>query len=128
MCSSTPESDTYALSNAILDRNKKAAFAALDEMKRQRLDCTMIVGMMAKTYSELLAVVSLKDDGVDTAEIESTTGIHPYKVKSYIRASRLFKSGAPAAILGELSRVDVGMKYGGSMGYTAIEMFISKCL
>ena len=128
VCSSTPESDTFALSNAILDRNKRAAFAALEEMKRQRLDCTMIVGMMAKTYSELLTVVCLKDDGVDVSEIESTTGIHPYKVKSYMRASKLFKAGAPAAILGELSRVDVGMKYGGIMGYTAIEMFISKCL
>lgn len=128
VCSSTPESDTFALSNAILDRNKRAAFAALDEMKRQRLDCTMIVGMMAKTYSELLSVVSLKEDGVDQSEIESITGIHPFKVKSYIRASRLYKAGAPAAILGELSRVDVGMKYGGVTGYTAIEMFISKCL
>ena len=128
VCSSTPESDTFALSNAILERNKRAAFAALDEMKRQRTDCTMIVGMMAKTYSELLSVTSLKDDGVDVSEIESATGIHPYKVKSYLKASRLFKAGAPAAILGELSRVDVGMKWGGVTGYTAIEMFISKCL
>lgn len=128
VCSSTPESDTFALSNAILDRNKRAAFAALDEMKRQRLDPTVIVGMMAKTYSELCTVVSLKDDGTDVSEIESVSGIHPYKVKSYVRAARLFKPGAPAAILGELSRVDVGMKFGGVTGYTAIEMFISKCL
>ena len=128
VCSSTPESDTFALSNAILDRNKRAAFSAMDEMKRQRLDPTIIVGMMAKTYSELLTVISLKDDGVDSAEIESVTALHPFKVKSYIRASRLFKAGAPAAILAELSRVDVGMKFGGVMGYSAIEMFISKCL
>ena len=128
VCSSTPESDTFALSNAILERNKRAAFAALDEMKRQRLDPTVIIGMMAKTYSELLTVVSLKEDGVDISEIESTTSIHPYKIKSYVRASRLFKAGAPAAILGELSRVDVGMKWSGVTGYSAIEMFISKCL
>lgn len=128
VCSSTPESDTFALSNAILERNKRAAFAALDEMKRQRLDCTMIIGMMAKTYSELLSVISLKEDGVDVSEIESVTALHPFKVKSYIRAARLFKAGAPAAILSELSRVDVGMKWGGVTGYAAIEMFISKCL
>jgi hypothetical protein len=70
----------------------------------------------------------LKDEGLDAPEIETATGIHPFKVKSYMRAARLFKSGAPAAILGELSRIDVGMKFGGVTGYTALEMFISKCL
>lgn len=126
--SSTPECDTYALSNAILERSKRAAFTALEEMKRDRSEPTVIVGMMVKTYSELLAVTMLKDDGADVSTIESALGIHPFKVKSYLKAARLFKAGAPAAILEELSRVDVGMKYGGVAGYTAIEMFISKCL
>ena len=31
-------------------------------------------------------------------------------------------------ILNELTRVDTGAKYGGVTGYTAIELFISKCL
>lgn len=128
VCSSTPECDTFALSNAILDRNKRAAFTALSEMKRQKLDPTVAVGMMAKTYSELLSVTLMKEDGTDVDKIGAALGIHPYKLKSYIKATRLFKAGAPAAILAELSRVDVGMKYGGVMGYTAIEMFVSKCL
>jgi DNA polymerase-3 subunit delta len=128
VASSTPEADTFALSNAILDRNKKAAFDALSDMKRQRSEPTVIVGMMAKTYSELLAVTMLKEDGLDQAKIEAALGIHPFKVKSYLKAARLFKAGAPRAILDELSRVDVGMKFGGVLGYTAIEMFIAKCL
>ena len=128
VASSTPEADTFALSNAILDRNKKAAFDALSDMKRQRSEPTVIVGMMAKTYSELLAVTMLKEDGLDQAKIETALGIHPFKVKSYLKAARLFKPGAPRAILDELSRVDVGMKFGGVLGYTAIEMFIAKCL
>lgn len=128
VASSTPEADTFALSNAILDRNKKAAFDALSDMKRQRSEPTVIVGMMAKTYSELLAVTMLKEDGLDQVKIEAALGIHPFKVKSYLKAARLFKPGAPRAILDELSRVDVGMKFGGVLGYTAIEMFIAKCL
>lgn len=128
VASSTPECDTYALTDAILTRNKPAAYLALDEMKRERQDPTMIMGMMAKTYSELLTVTAMLEGGTPQAEVERTTGIHPYKVKSYIRASKLFKAGAPAAILNELSRVDVGAKYGGVSGYTAIEMFVAKCL
>lgn len=128
VASSTPECDTFALSNAVLDRNKRAAFTALEELKRQRVDHTVVLGMLAKVYSELLAVALMKEDGTDLSVIESTLAIHPYKLKAYMKATRLFKSGAPAAILEELSRVDVGMKYGGVIGYTAIEMFISKCL
>ena len=128
VASSTPECDTFALSNAILERNKKATYDAIAEMKRERQEPSLIIGMMARTYSELLSVVMLKDDGVDQSEIEKILGIHPFKLKSYMKASRLFKQGAPAAILEELSRVDVGMKYYGVQGYTAIEMFISKCV
>lgn len=128
VASSTPECDTFALTNALLDRNKKAAYLALDEMKRERQDTTMIVGMMAKTYSELLTVVSMCSDGMNSTAIESATGLHPYKVKSYLGASRNFKPGAPRAILDELSRVDIGLKCGGVSGYCAIEMFISKCV
>lgn len=128
VCSSTPESDTFALSGAILDRSKEGAFFALEEMKRQRLDPTVILGMMARTYSELVSVTLLKEDGLDEGEIEKALGIHPFRVKSYVRAARLFKRGAPEAILDELSRVDIGMKFGGVASYTAIEMFISKCL
>lgn len=128
VASSTPECDTFALTNAILERNKRAAFIALDEMKRQRQDPIMIMGMMAKTYSELLTVKMMLDDGMEQSTIESELKMHPFRLKSYIRASRLFKAGSPAAILEELSRVDVGSKYGGVSGYTAVEMFVSKCL
>ena len=128
VATSTPECDTYALSNAILERNKRAAFIALDEMKRQRQEPTVIIGMMAKTYSELLTVTMMLGSGMQTAAIEAATKMHPFRLSAYIKAAKLFKSGAPKAILDELSRVDVGAKYGGVSGYTAVEMFISKCL
>lgn len=128
ICSSTTECDSFALTNALLEKNKRAAYLALEELKTERLDPQVILGMIAKTYSELTAITLLKDEGLDQASMEKITGIHPYKVKSYIRSSRLFKPGAPKAILEELSRVDVGMKFGGVMGYTAIEMFIAKCV
>lgn len=128
VATSTPECDTFALSNAILERNKRAAFIALDEMKRQRQEPTVITGMMARTYSELLTVTMMLESGTERDAIASATGLHPYRLAAYIKAAKLFKRGAPKAILDELSRVDVGAKYGGVSGYTAVEMFISKCL
>ncbi len=128
VASTSPECDAYALSNAILDRNRRAAYIALDELKRERVDPVVIIGMMARAYSELATVAAMKGDGIDISQMEASLKMHPYKLKSYMRALSHFKPGAPRAILDELSRVDVGMKYGGVSGYTAIEMFISKCL
>ena len=126
--SSTPECDTFALSNAILDRNKRGAFIALEEMKSRRLDPIMILGMMARSYSELASVVIMLGDGISTADIQSATGINPIKLKFYTQAARRFTPAKVSAILAELARVDTGAKWGGVTGYTAIELFISKCL
>ena len=126
--SSTPECDTFALSNAILERNKKGAFLALEEMKSRRLDPIMILGMLAKTYTEIVTVSLMLADGIGTQDIETATRINPYKLKHYVRAAKRFPPEKANAIITELARVDTGAKYGGVTGYTAVEMFISKCL
>ena len=126
--SSTPECDTFALSNAILERNKKGAFIALEEMKSRRLDPIMILGMMAKTYTDIANVVLMLSDGTNSADIQTATKMNPYKLKLYIAAAKKYTPEKANAILSELARVDTGAKYGGVTGYTAIELFVAKCL
>lgn len=126
--SSTPECDTFALSNAILDRNKAGAYYALDEMKSHRLDPLVILGMMAKTYSELVNVIMMQSDGMDASDIATALGMNPYRLKLYISASRKFTKERASRVAEELVRVDTGAKFGGITGYTAIEIFIAKCV
>lgn len=126
--SSTPECDTFALSNAILERDKKGAFLALEEMKSRRLDPIMILGMMSKTYTEIVSVVMMLTDGTNSNDIQTATKMNPYRLKLYLAAAKRFTPEKANAILSELARVDTGAKYGGVTGYTAIELFISKCL
>ena len=128
VASSTPECDTFALSNAILERNKKEAFIALEEMKARRLDPIMILGMMAKTYTDIVSIVMMLNDGINSNDIQTATKMNPYKLKLYVQAAKRFTAEKAKNILAELSRVDTGAKYGGVTGYTAIELFISKCL
>ena len=128
VASSTPESDTFALSNAVMDKNKRAALAALDEMKLRRADPIMIIGMLAKTLSELSTVTRMVSEGLGKADIASLTGLNPYRVGLYMNAARKYTPDAAAAILSELSRVDTSSKFGGVTGYAAIELFICKCL
>ena len=126
--SSTPECDTFALSNAIIERNKKGAFLALEEMKSRRLDPIMIRVMMAKTYTDIVTVVMMLNDGININDIQIATKMNPYRLKLYVNAAKKYPPEKANAILSELARVDTGAKYGGVTGYTAIEMFISKCL
>ena len=126
--SSTPECDTFALSNAILERNKKGAFVALEEMKSRRLDPIMILGMMSKTYTDIVSVVMMLGDGIGAEDIQTATKMNPYKLKMYLRTAKRFTPEKAKNILAELARVDTGAKWGGVTGYTAIELFVAKCL
>ena len=125
---STPECDTFALSNAILARDKRLALVALDEMKSRRVDPIVILGMMAKTYSELVTVVMMLKDGMGRADVQTATGMNAYRLGLYVSAAPKFTPERALNILSELERVDTGAKFGGVAGYTAIEMFITKCV
>ena len=59
VASSTPECDTYALSNAILDRSRQKAYFALEEMKLRRVDHTIIMGMIARKVKADINVIAL---------------------------------------------------------------------
>ena len=124
---STPECDTFALSNAIMERDKKLAFLALEEMKSRRLDPIMILGMMVKAYTDVASVVMMLADGTSPNDIQTATKMNPYRLKLYLAAAKRYTPEKINAILAELLRVDTGAKYGGVSGYTAIELFVSKC-
>ena len=128
IASSTPECDTFALSNAILDRNKALAYDALAEMKIRRVDPTVIMGMIAKTFGELSAVAFLLDDGIGADRINDTLKMNEYKLKIYLSAAKRYGPEAIAEILANFTRRDVGSKYGGVTGYTAVELFIAQNL
>ena len=128
VASTTAECDTYALSNAILERNKAGAYFALEEMKAERLDPLIILGMMERSYTELVNVLMLSSDGMGSADIAKETGINAYRIKLYLASAPRFTKERAARILEELVRVDTGAKFGGITGYTAIEIFIAKCV
>lgn len=128
VASSTPECDTYALSNAILDRSRQKAYFALEEMKLRRVDPTMIVGMIARTFDDLAAVSHLLDEGRGVADIRDILGMNEYKLKIYLNAAKRYGAERLSDILSSLAEADAGAKYGGVSGYTAIELFISRYL
>lgn len=126
VASSTPECDTFALSNAILERNKQKAYDALEEMKLRRLDPNMVMGMIARTLGDLTSVAMLMEDGLGADKIAQELSMNEYKLKIYFSAAKRFGAMRLCEILKELTYTDAGSKYGGISGYTAVELFISK--
>lgn len=128
VASSTPECDTFAFSNAIIERNKAKAFLALEEMKGRRVDYTVIIGMMARTFDELSSIAHLLSEGLDASEIEKTLNINAYRLKLYIPAAKKYGRERLDEIISSLAEVDAASKYGGVTGYTAVELFIARNL
>lgn len=128
VASSTPECDTFALSNAIIDRSKSKAYFALEDMKLRRVDPTIIMGMIAKTFGDLTAISHLLDEGLGVQEIQRILGMNEYKLKKYIPAAKKYGSQRLADIIDSFAKADAASKFGGVMGYTAIELFISRNL
>ena len=128
VASSTPECDTFALSNAILDRSRQKAYFALEDMKLRRVDPTIVMGMIARTLDDLTAVAHLLDEGRGVNDIRDTLGMNEYKLKIYMTAAKRYGAERLSEMLSSLAETDAGSKYGGVTGYTAIELFLSKNL
>ncbi len=128
VCSTTSESDTFALSNAITDRNKEAAFRALDDLKFRRVDPVIVFGMIARTFDEALTVAMLLEGGERLSDIEQLLKMNPYKLKIYAAAAKKYSAKTLADITEQLAKTDADSKYGGISGYVAIELFLGKNL
>lgn len=127
VASATPESEAFALQNAIADKNRTAAFAALDDLKFRRIDPGVALAMTERSFTELLSVAMMVKDG-ETAKIEQTLGMKSFKVRICTAGAARYGLDRLAAICSELARLDAASKFGGIAGYRLIELFISKWL
>lgn len=128
VASSTPECDTFALSNAILERDKQKAYDALYEMKIRRVDPAIAMGMIARAFDDLSSVANLADDGLGAEGINEVLSMNEYKLKIYLNAAKRYGADRLSEIINELAKTDAGSKYGGIAGYTAVELFLSRYL
>ena len=124
--SSVIESDTFALSNAITEKNKNKLFRALEEMKMRRVEPMAIFATVGRTFSELFDVSVLSDEGKSARDIETALKMNPYKLKIYLSAVKKYKTERLAAALSDIGRIDFASKNGGVGGYVALEIFLSE--
>ena len=127
VASATPESEAFALQNAITSKDKAAAFTALDDLKFRRIDPGIVFSMVCRSFTELTNVAMLASDG-DIAKAESVLGMPSFKVRICVSGAAKYGKERLAAISAELSRLDAASKFGGITGYRLTEIFLSKWL
>ena len=128
VAATTAECDTFALSNAVLERDHALAFRALSVLKRERTDPIVILGMLSRSFSELYAVGKLSEEGERAERIAEILRMPPFKVKLTLGATRRYGTGNLLSALEELAEIDERAKSYGNTGYAAIESFLSKTL
>ena len=126
VCCGNPETSAFALSDAVINKNAKGAFVALDDLKSRRTDPTVIIGMLKKTYCDLVSVSLLIDEGKNADTISALLKSHPYKTKLYISSAKKVGTKKLSESLDKLQQIDKASKSGGVSGYTAIEIFITQ--
>ncbi len=124
VASSTLECDAFALSGAITDKNRAGAFLALEDMRMRRIDASAVLATLLRSFSELVAVSLLLEEGMNAEAIEKQLGWNSYKIKLSIRSASRWGAAKLCAAKERLRELDAESKSGGATGYKMLEMFI----
>ena len=85
----TVEYDTFAFSNALMERNAPRALAILSDLKFRRVEPLIILGELVTTATNMLMTLELARDGAINAEIAkrlskaTAKNVHEYTVSLY---------------------------------------------
>lgn len=87
-CSKTDEDDAFGLANALTDGDTAAAYALLGVKMRLRQDPYMLLGQIAKTFSDLAAASIFIREGRDVSEFAKGMKIHEYRAGLYYKSAK----------------------------------------
>ena len=128
VASSTIECDAFALSTAITGKNRNGAFFALNDMRERRIAPPVILATLARSFSELVTVSILLEEGKDADDITGILKWKPTKTKYAISAAKRWGKDRLVSALAKLRSLDSSAKSGGASGLAPIEIFISRYL
>ena len=88
------EMEAFELTNAILDKKYGKAIESLEKLQNLKEDPVLILGQIARHFSDLHAVNAASSGIADNFAISKKTGIHDYKVRLIINSLRKYKDPA----------------------------------
>ena len=123
VCSVNEEEEEYAMANALLNGDRRAALKELHRCKTAREEPTRVLGGVVKSLGEMLRVCCLMDEGYGKADISAKLKMHEYRTGLMMNAVKNIKPQQLIATLGRCREADRIMK-SSNPDYTALERFI----
>lgn len=123
VASPSPEEDDFALANAVVGGNRRAALEALYFHKLRREEPIALLASVSRVVCDLLMVARLSEAGLHESEIAAETKLHAYKVTLYCRATAGISADRLFACAERCRKADRQMKTGAS-GYAVLERLI----
>jgi len=120
---SSGEADSFALSNAVRNKNVKEAMESLERLFRDNEDPHMIIGMLASLYRMLLQVKCLEMEGMNQNEIAGKLRAKPFFVRKCMERTASFSREELIKNIRLLHEADLKMKSGYSPKLT-LEMLV----
>ncbi len=124
---STPaaEYDAFAFTNAITENRTEAALAILADYRFRRVDPLMILGDVTRVICDMIAVRSMTQEGIPTADIAATLKMHEYKVGLYQKNLRNASEERLTRALAACTAADRSLKLSPT-GYAPLEELICR--
>ncbi len=117
-------SDTFAMTNAILDGRPAEALRALDVMKFRRVEPVFVLSEISRSICDLLAVKALAEDGATLAEVGSILGMKSeYRTRLYMNAAAGKSMKRLQQALTLCAEADLALKQS-AKGYLPIERLV----
>lgn len=123
VASPSPEEDDFALANAVVGGDRRAALRALYFHKLRREEPIALLASVSRVICDLLMVARLREAGLAEPEIAAETKLHSYKVTLYCRATAAVSADRLYAAAERCRKADRQMKTG-SVGYAVLERLI----
>ena len=97
-------------------------------MRERRVSPAAILATLARSFSELVSVSILLEEGYGTDDISSILKWKPTKTKYAVSAAARWGKDKLTSALSGLRSLDAKSKSGGAVGLAPIELFISRYL
>ncbi len=118
--------DAFGLANALLARQPEEAYRQLADLRRRRVEPTVLLGSVARTYAQMIAVCELRDEGLTPALIAKKLGMHEYRLTLTLRALQGIHAEDIRYALDACRRLDLSAKSGGMDTFIGIERLIAE--
>lgn len=124
VCSAYEENDAFALTNALLAGDVAGAFRAMDELRRRRVEPTLVLGQLSRFFCDLCAVSALLAEGKSREDLAAALRMHSYKAGLYVRGARRMGDAACRRALDECRATDLYVKSVYADAYEQIEKLL----